>query len=68
MSNSRAVEALYTLKVQPAPVTPGYGAGLWLDVFRFGEYDAGIIALAERFEMMAATIDRGCFAVGHQSG
>lgn len=55
VSNSRAVEALYTLKVQQAPVTPGYGAGLWLDVFRFGKYDAGAIALGERFEIAAAT-------------
>jgi hypothetical protein len=54
VSNSVAVEALYTLKVQPAPVTPGYGSGIWLDVFRFGEYDAGILAVAERFEIAAA--------------
>ena len=54
VSNSRAVEALYTLKVQSAPVTPGYGASLWLDVFRFGKYDAGTIALAEVFEIFAA--------------
>jgi Tc toxin complex TcA C-terminal TcB-binding domain/Neuraminidase-like domain/Salmonella virulence plasmid 28.1kDa A protein len=54
VSNSLAVEALYTLKVQAVPVTAGYGANLWLDVFRFGKYDAGIIALAERFEIAAA--------------
>ena len=54
VSNSRAVESLYTLKVQTAPVTPGFGAGLWLDVFRYGDYDAGILALAERFEIAAA--------------
>jgi hypothetical protein len=56
VSNNLAVEALYTLKVQAAPVTPGYGTGLWLDVFRFGDYDAGILALAERFEMSAALL------------
>ena len=56
VSNSHAVEALYTLKVQPAPVTPGYGAGLWLDVFRFGEYDASIIAMAEHFDIVAAQL------------
>ncbi len=56
VSNNLAVEALYTLKVQPAPVAPGYGAGMWLDVFRFGEYDAGIIAMAERFEIAAANL------------
>ena len=56
VNNNLAVEALYTLKVQPAPVTPGYGTGLWLDVFRFGDYDAGIVAIAERFEMAAAQL------------
>ncbi len=52
--NSRAVEALYTLKVQPAPVTPGFGASIWLDVFRYGDYDARIVALAEQAQIAAA--------------
>ena len=56
VSNNVAVEALYTLKVQPAPVAPGYGSGLWLDVFRFGIYDAGILAMAERFEIQAGLL------------
>jgi hypothetical protein len=56
VSNNLAVEALYTLKVQPAPVAPGYGSGLWLDVFRFGVYDAGAIAVAEEFEMVVANL------------
>ncbi len=56
VSSSAAVEALYTLKVQSAPVTPGYGSALWLDVFRFGIYDAGILALAESFEITAAQL------------
>jgi len=54
VSNSRAVEALYTLKVQPAPVTPGFGASIWLDVFRYGDYDARIVALAEQAQIAAA--------------
>ncbi len=55
VSNSLAVAALYTLKVQPAPVTPGYGAGVWLDVFRFGDYDATLVALSEDEEIIAGT-------------
>ena len=38
-SNSTAVEALYTLKVQTPPPTPGFGASLHIDVFRLGDYD-----------------------------
>lgn len=38
VSDIQAVEALYTLKVQaPAPVQ-GYGANLFIDVFRLGEF------------------------------
>ena len=54
VSNTKAVEALYTLKIlSPAPA-PGYGANLWLDVFRFGEYDADLLALAQSVESAAA--------------
>jgi hypothetical protein len=65
VSNSLAVAALYTLKVQPAPVTPGYGAGVWLDVFRFGDYDSILVALSEQ-----ETINAGIFiqAEGNDSG
>lgn len=37
-SDSRSVEALYTLKVQAVQPTPGYGATLAVDVFRLGDY------------------------------
>jgi hypothetical protein len=39
VSDNRAVEALYTLKVQTPAPTPGYGASLFIDVFRLGPYD-----------------------------
>ena len=39
VSDAKAVEALYTLKVQTA-ATAGYGANLWVDVFRLGDYPA----------------------------
>ncbi len=36
--DTKTIEALYTMKVQtPAPVS-GYGANLWVDVFRLGDY------------------------------
>ncbi|MBZ5728803.1 MAG: hypothetical protein LAP87_27960 [Acidobacteriia bacterium] len=38
LSDSRSVEALYTLKVQTAAPSPGVGASLFVDVFRFGSY------------------------------
>ena len=37
-SDSRSVEALYTLKVQTPAPAPGYGANLFVDVFRLGDY------------------------------
>jgi hypothetical protein len=38
VSNSKSVEAIYTLKVQmPAPA-PSFGATLFIDVFRLGDY------------------------------
>jgi Tc toxin complex TcA C-terminal TcB-binding domain/Neuraminidase-like domain/Salmonella virulence plasmid 28.1kDa A protein len=38
VSDSKSVEALYTLKVQTPTPSPGYGASLFVDVFRLGEY------------------------------
>jgi hypothetical protein len=35
----KSIEALYTLKVQRPPATPGYGTALFLDVFRLGEFN-----------------------------
>lgn len=37
VSDSTSVEALYTLKVQAPAPTPGYGATLFVDVFRLGD-------------------------------
>jgi Tc toxin complex TcA C-terminal TcB-binding domain/Neuraminidase-like domain/Salmonella virulence plasmid 28.1kDa A protein len=37
VSDSRSVEALYTLKVQTPAPAPGYGASLSIDVFRLGD-------------------------------
>ncbi len=53
VSDTKTVEALYTLKVQTPAPTPGYGANLWVDVFRFGGYNADDVALAEGFEAVA---------------
>jgi len=39
-SDKRAIEGLYTIKVQSPAPTPGYGASLFIDVFRLGAYDA----------------------------
>jgi hypothetical protein len=36
--SARQTEALYTLKVQTPAVSSGYGANLWVDVFRFGDF------------------------------
>jgi Tc toxin complex TcA C-terminal TcB-binding domain/Neuraminidase-like domain/Salmonella virulence plasmid 28.1kDa A protein len=38
-SNSRAVEELFTIKVQTPAPAPGFGASLLVDVFRLGDYD-----------------------------
>jgi hypothetical protein len=67
-SNSRAVEALYTIKVQTPAPTPGHGASLYLDVFRFGSFDSGLLGFlaallqltaddAEEFASMQAAIE-----------
>ena len=54
VSDTKAVEGLYTLKVlTPAP-SPGDGASLWVDVFRFGDYLGELIALAQSDEAEAA--------------
>jgi hypothetical protein len=37
-SDSRSVEALYTLKVQSPQPDPNYGSSLFIDVFRLGRY------------------------------
>lgn len=37
-SDVKSVEALYTLKVETPATTTGFGANLWLDVFRLGDY------------------------------
>ncbi|MGH3232422.1 MAG: neuraminidase-like domain-containing protein [Streptosporangiaceae bacterium] len=36
--SARQIEALYTLKVQAPAVSSGYGANLFVDVFRFGKF------------------------------
>ena len=38
VSGSKTVEALYTIKVQTPAPTPGFGASLFVDVFRLGDY------------------------------
>ena len=38
-SDSRTVEALYTLKVQSPQPSPEYGSSLFIDVFRLGHYE-----------------------------
>jgi hypothetical protein len=43
VSNSSAVEGLYTLKVQSQAPTPGYGTTLFIDVFRPGVYQFGTV-------------------------
>ena len=48
VSDTKSVEALYTIKVQTPAAAPGYGANLWVDVFRLGDYNATDIAIAER--------------------
>ena len=42
--NARQTEALYTLKVQAPAVSSGYGANLWVDVFRLGDYSASTVS------------------------
>jgi len=51
VSDTKAVESLYTLKVYTPPEsTPN----LWVDVFRFGDYNAQDVATAENLEALAA--------------
>jgi hypothetical protein len=38
VTDARAIEALYSVKAQLAPQTPGYGTSLFVDVFRRGDY------------------------------
>jgi hypothetical protein len=54
VSNSLAVESLYTIKVQAPAVAPGYGASVWVDVFRFGDYNASTIGSANKEAAAAA--------------
>jgi hypothetical protein len=59
-SDSRTVEALYTLKVQAPTPAPGVGATLTVDVFRLGAYDANayVAALAaESADYAQAAVD-----------
>ena len=40
VSDARPVAGLYTLKVQSPAAVPGYGANLFIDVFRLGDFTA----------------------------
>jgi hypothetical protein len=40
LSDANSIEAFYTLKVQTPAPTPGYGANLFVDVFRLGDFEA----------------------------
>jgi hypothetical protein len=40
VSDTKTIEALYTIKVQSPAVQPGYGLNLFIDVFRLGAYSA----------------------------
>ena len=55
VSNTKAVEALYTLKILSEPSPSGYGVNLGLYVFRFGDYDADLVAIDQLLESEAAT-------------
>jgi hypothetical protein len=55
-TDSRTVEDLYTIKVQSPTTPPGYGANLWVDVFRFGTYDVFTAQWAENYQMAAETM------------
>jgi hypothetical protein len=52
--DTKTVEALYTIKVQTPAPSPGYGANLWVDVFRFGDYNTAEIVLADALAAAAA--------------
>jgi hypothetical protein len=59
VSDTKAVEFLYTLKVQPPeqqtpPPAPGFGANYWLDVFRFGDYSInnGVSTLLQEYSSL----------------
>jgi hypothetical protein len=41
-NDTRVIEALYTLKVQSQAPTPGYGASIFVDVFRLGDYSVTV--------------------------
>jgi len=51
----RFVEALYTLKVQTPAPTPGYGANLYVDVFRLGDYTVEVDTFG--FFIFSITVD-----------
>lgn len=54
-NDTRLVEALYTLKVQTPAPAPGYGANLFVDVFRLGDYTVEVITI--NIFIASATID-----------
>jgi hypothetical protein len=54
VSDTRSVEALYTIKVQTPATAPGYGANLWIDVFRFGDLNPATVALVASLDVQAA--------------
>jgi hypothetical protein len=41
-NDTRAIESLYTLKVQSQAASPGYGGGIFVDVFRLGDYSVTV--------------------------
>jgi len=65
VSDSKAVEALYTIKVQTPAPSPGFGASLFVDVFRLGDYrywnylNANLILSAD--ESVAVHLGRAVF-------
>lgn len=62
VSNSTAIEALYTLKVQTPAPAPGYGASLSIDVFRLGDYDVDEFSFFV-FDVFFPVLDRPNAAV-----
>jgi Tc toxin complex TcA C-terminal TcB-binding domain/Neuraminidase-like domain/Salmonella virulence plasmid 28.1kDa A protein len=56
VNDARAIESLYTIKVQAPAVEPGFGSSLWIDVFRYGDYNARDIALTEQAEDAIAAL------------
>src|SRR6266566_1248895 len=56
VSDSKTVEALYTLKVWSPTPAPPYGASLFIDVFRFGAYDTVLLAAADMSNALAQAL------------